>query len=112
MIRDTKTSIEGSDIPAIRYAESAQENMKADAILIVTECLNSKDRTPQGRSTAGISNLRKERENLRGILLVKVITNAIIPAAELGIRFLPITIPMPKVMISVVPKCVIHYVVE
>jgi len=43
---------------------------------------------------------------------VKEITKAVIPAAGLGTRFLPITKSMPKEMIPVVHKPVIHYVVE
>lgn len=45
-------------------------------------------------------------------MLVKEITKAVIPAAGLGTRFLPITKSMPKEMIPVVHKPVIHYVVE
>jgi UTP--glucose-1-phosphate uridylyltransferase len=40
------------------------------------------------------------------------VTKAIIPAAGYGTRFLPITKAMPKEMIPVVHKPVIHYVVE
>jgi len=43
---------------------------------------------------------------------VKRITKAVIPAAGLGTRFLPITKAMPKEMLPVVHKPVIHYVVE
>jgi len=45
-------------------------------------------------------------------MLVKEITKAVIPAAGIGTRFLPITKSMPKEMIPVVHKPVIHYVVE
>jgi len=45
-------------------------------------------------------------------VLVKTVTKAVIPAAGLGTRFLPITKSMPKEMIPVVHKPVIHYVVE
>jgi UTP--glucose-1-phosphate uridylyltransferase len=45
-------------------------------------------------------------------VLVKSITKAVIPAAGFGTRFLPITKSMPKEMIPVVHKPVIHYVVE
>jgi len=45
-------------------------------------------------------------------VLVKKITKAVIPAAGYGTRFLPITKAMPKEMIPVVHKPVIHYVVE
>jgi UTP--glucose-1-phosphate uridylyltransferase len=43
---------------------------------------------------------------------MKYIKKAVIPAAGLGTRFLPITKSMPKEMIPVVHKPVIHYVVE
>lgn len=43
---------------------------------------------------------------------MKRITKAVIPAAGLGTRFLPITKAMPKEMLPVVHKPVIHYVVE
>jgi UTP--glucose-1-phosphate uridylyltransferase len=45
-------------------------------------------------------------------VLVKKIKKAVIPAAGYGTRFLPITKAMPKEMIPVVHKPVIHYVVE
>lgn len=45
-------------------------------------------------------------------MLVKKVTKAVIPAAGYGTRFLPITKAMPKEMIPVVHKPVIHYVVE
>lgn len=45
-------------------------------------------------------------------MLVKEITKAVIPAAGVGTRFLPITKSMPKEMIPVVHKPVIHYVIE
>jgi UTP--glucose-1-phosphate uridylyltransferase len=37
---------------------------------------------------------------------------AVIPAAGLGIRFLPVTKSMPKEMLPIVDKPVIHYVIE
>lgn len=37
---------------------------------------------------------------------------AVIPAAGLGIRFLPVTKSMPKEMLPIIDKPVIHYVVE
>lgn len=43
---------------------------------------------------------------------MKILTKAVIPAAGLGTRFLPITKSMPKEMMPVVHKPVIHYVVE
>jgi UTP--glucose-1-phosphate uridylyltransferase len=42
----------------------------------------------------------------------KKITKAVIPAAGYGTRFLPLTKTMPKEMLPVVHKPVIHYVVE
>jgi UTP-glucose-1-phosphate uridylyltransferase len=41
-----------------------------------------------------------------------MITKAVIPAAELGTRFLPATKAQPKEMLPVVDKPVIQYVVE
>ena len=43
---------------------------------------------------------------------MKKITKAVIPAAGFGTRFLPITKAIPKEMIPVIDKPVIHYVVE
>lgn len=40
------------------------------------------------------------------------ITKAVIPAAGLGTRFLPVTKSMPKEMLPIIDKPVIHYVVE
>lgn len=40
------------------------------------------------------------------------VTKAIIPAAGLGTRFLPVTKSMPKEMLPIVDKPVIHFVVE
>ena len=40
------------------------------------------------------------------------ITKAVIPAAGLGTRFLPITKSMPKEMLPIIDRPVIHYVVE
>ena len=40
------------------------------------------------------------------------IRKAIIPAAGLGTRFLPVTKSMPKEMLPIIDKPVIHYVVE
>ncbi|MDI3476116.1 MAG: UTP--glucose-phosphate uridylyltransferase, partial [Thermococcaceae archaeon] len=40
------------------------------------------------------------------------IRKAVIPAAGLGTRMLPITKSMPKEMLPIVDKPVIHYVVE
>ena len=40
------------------------------------------------------------------------ITKAVIPAAGLGTRFLPLTKSMPKEMLPIIDKPVIHYVVE
>jgi UTP--glucose-1-phosphate uridylyltransferase len=45
-------------------------------------------------------------------LLVSEITKAVIPAAGLGTRFLPITKSMPKEMLPIIDRPVIHYVVE
>jgi len=40
------------------------------------------------------------------------VKKAVIPAAGLGTRLLPITKSMPKEMLPIVDKPVIHYVVE
>ena len=40
------------------------------------------------------------------------VTKAVIPAAGLGTRFLPITKSMPKEMLPIIDRPVIHYVVE
>jgi len=45
-------------------------------------------------------------------MLVTKVTKAVIPAAGLGTRFLPLTKSMPKEMLPVVHKPVIQYVVE
>jgi UTP--glucose-1-phosphate uridylyltransferase len=45
-------------------------------------------------------------------VLVSEITKAVIPAAGLGTRFLPITKSMPKEMLPIIDRPVIHYVVE
>lgn len=45
-------------------------------------------------------------------MLVKSIKKAVIPAAGLGTRFLPVTKSMPKEMLPIIDKPVIHYVVE
>ncbi len=45
-------------------------------------------------------------------MLVKPIKKAVIPAAGLGTRFLPVTKSMPKEMLPIIDKPVIHYVVE
>jgi len=42
----------------------------------------------------------------------KEIRKAVIPAAGLGTRFLPVTKSMPKEMLPIIDKPVIHYVVE
>jgi len=42
----------------------------------------------------------------------QIIHKAVIPAAGLGIRFLPVTKSMPKEMLPIIDKPVIHYVVE
>jgi UTP--glucose-1-phosphate uridylyltransferase len=42
----------------------------------------------------------------------KTVTKAVIPAAGLGTRFLPITKSMPKEMLPLIDKPAIHYVVE
>jgi UTP--glucose-1-phosphate uridylyltransferase len=43
---------------------------------------------------------------------VDAIRKAVIPAAGLGTRFLPVTKSMPKEMLPIIDKPVIHYVVE
>jgi UTP--glucose-1-phosphate uridylyltransferase len=45
-------------------------------------------------------------------VLVKKVKKAVIPAAGLGTRFLPVTKSMPKEMLPIIDKPVIHYVVE
>lgn len=45
-------------------------------------------------------------------MLVKKVRKAVIPAAGLGTRFLPITKSMPKEMLPLIDKPAIHYVVE
>jgi UTP--glucose-1-phosphate uridylyltransferase len=45
-------------------------------------------------------------------VLVTKIRKAVIPAAGLGTRFLPVTKSMPKEMLPIIDKPVIHYVVE
>jgi UTP--glucose-1-phosphate uridylyltransferase len=45
-------------------------------------------------------------------MLVKRVRKAVIPAAGLGTRFLPITKSMPKEMLPLIDKPTIHYVVE
>ena len=40
------------------------------------------------------------------------VKKAVIPAAGLGVRFLPVTKSMPKEMLPIIDKPVIHYVVE
>ena len=40
------------------------------------------------------------------------VTKAVIPAAGLGTRFLPITKAMPKEMLPIIDKPIIHYVIE
>ena len=42
----------------------------------------------------------------------QIVHKAVIPAAGLGIRFLPVTKSMPKEMLPIIDKPVIHYVVE
>jgi len=43
---------------------------------------------------------------------MSIIRKAVIPAAGLGTRFLPVTKSMPKEMLPIIDKPVIHYVVE
>ena len=45
-------------------------------------------------------------------MLVSSVRKAVIPAAGLGTRFLPVTKSMPKEMLPIIDKPVIHYVVE
>lgn len=46
------------------------------------------------------------------VLLLKTIRKAIIPAAGMGTRFLPVTKAMPKEMLPIVDKPTIQYIVE
>ena len=43
---------------------------------------------------------------------MREVTKAVIPAAGLGTRFLPVTKSMPKEMLPIIDKPVIHFVVE
>ncbi|MGJ9458095.1 UTP--glucose-1-phosphate uridylyltransferase GalU [Oceanobacillus sp. CF4.6] len=47
-----------------------------------------------------------------GVLILKTIKRAIIPAAGLGTRFLPATKAMPKEMLPIVDRPTIEYIVE
>src|SRR5690242_20440200 len=47
-----------------------------------------------------------------GVLDLKKVRKAIIPAAGLGTRFLPVTKAMPKEMLPIVDKPTIQYIVE
>ncbi len=47
-----------------------------------------------------------------GVLDLKKVRKAIIPAAGLGTRFLPATKAMPKEMLPIVDKPTIQYIVE
>jgi UTP--glucose-1-phosphate uridylyltransferase len=51
-------------------------------------------------------------EHGKGVITVKKIKKAIIPAAGLGTRFLPATKAMPKEMLPIVDKPTIQYIVE
>ena len=53
-----------------------------------------------------------EVKNVRGGIAVKQVRKAIIPAAGLGTRFLPVTKAMPKEMLPIVDKPTIQYIVE
>ena len=50
--------------------------------------------------------------NKRGMSVMKPVKKAIIPAAGLGTRFLPVTKAMPKEMLPIVDKPTIQYIVE
>jgi UTP--glucose-1-phosphate uridylyltransferase len=47
-----------------------------------------------------------------GVCWYMNVKKAVIPAAGLGTRFLPVTKSMPKEMLPIIDKPVIHYVVE
>ena len=47
-----------------------------------------------------------------GVCRYMTVKKAVIPAAGLGTRFLPVTKSMPKEMLPIIDKPVIHYVVE
>jgi UTP--glucose-1-phosphate uridylyltransferase len=49
---------------------------------------------------------------VKGMISLKTIKKAVIPAAGIGTRFLPVTKSMPKEMLPIIDKPVIHYVVE
>jgi UTP--glucose-1-phosphate uridylyltransferase len=56
--------------------------------------------------------LDKRKKNIEGEPKVKKVRKAIIPAAGLGTRFLPVTKAMPKEMLPIVDKPTIQYIVE
>src|SRR6478609_4315451 len=47
-----------------------------------------------------------------GVIILKKVKKAIIPAAGLGTRFLPATKAMPKEMLPIVDKPTIQYIIE
>lgn len=52
------------------------------------------------------------KDNRKGEITLKKVRKAIIPAAGLGTRFLPVTKAMPKEMLPIVDKPTIQYIVE
>jgi UTP--glucose-1-phosphate uridylyltransferase len=58
------------------------------------------------------NSLDKRKKNIEGERIVKRVRKAIIPAAGLGTRFLPVTKAMPKEMLPIVDKPTIQYIVE
>lgn len=56
--------------------------------------------------------MKRESENGKEEVWMKRVTKAIIPAAGLGTRFLPVTKAMPKEMLPILDKPTIQYIVE
>ena len=101
--------------PQIEYANSAQEVLeRTNVILIVTEWQEFEELEYFEKIVIDGRRIKKSTrngKNLRGGMLVKI-RKAVIPAAGLGTRMLPITRAQPKEMVPVVHKPVIQYVVE
>src|SRR5699024_2747390 len=51
-------------------------------------------------------------EKSKGGIIMQTVKKAIIPAAGLGTRFLPVTKAMPKEMLPIVDKPTIEYIVD
>src|SRR5512136_3096141 len=59
-----------------------------------------------------VLNKQKTQPSMKECVGNMKITKAVIPAAGLGTRFLPVTKSMPKEMLPIIDKPAIHYVVE